>query len=430
MSKILYFDCFSGISGDMVLGSLLDAGLPLDELKRALGSLAVSGYEIDAKKVLRAGVSSTKFVVHDANARHEHLAPSTKHQHEHLAPSTQHEHLAPGTSHQHEHPAPAQVHPHRGLPDIFKLIDGSALSASGRDRAKALFKRLAEVEGAIHHMPVEQVHLHEVGALDSIIDIVGAVFGLEWLGVDQVVCSPLNVGGGMVHSAHGVFPVPAPATVKLLEGVPIYGGTIQQELVTPTGALIASSYASSFGAIPPMMVERIGYGAGGRDIPDTPNVLRILVGQTAERSPGDRVTVLECEIDDMNPQIFGSLMDKLYDAGALEVFYVPVQMKKNRPGTLLTVIVPPAIRPTIADLVFRETTTIGLRYADVDRECLQRESVSVETPIGTVRFKVARRNDRLMNASPEFEDCVRLAAANNLSVKEVQALAIKAYQVD
>jgi pyridinium-3,5-bisthiocarboxylic acid mononucleotide nickel chelatase len=430
MSKILYFDCFSGISGDMVLGSLLDAGLPLDELKRALGSLAVSGYEIDAKKVLRAGVSSTKFVVHDANARHEHLAPSTKHQHEHLAPSTQHEHLAPGTSHQHEHPAPAQVHPHRGLPDIFKLIDGSALSAVGRDRAKALFKRLAEVEGAIHHMPVEQVHLHEVGALDSIIDIVGAVFGLEWLGVDQVVCSPLNVGGGMVHSAHGVFPVPAPATVKLLEGVPIYGGTIQQELVTPTGALIASSYASSFGAIPPMMVERIGYGAGGRDIPDTPNVLRILVGQTAERSPGDRVTVLECEIDDMNPQIFGSLMDKLYDAGALEVFYVPVQMKKNRPGTLLTVIVPPAIRPTIADLVFRETTTIGLRYADVDRECLQRESVSVETPIGTVRFKVARRNGRLMNASPEFEDCVRLAAANNLSVKEVQALAIKAYQVD
>jgi uncharacterized protein (TIGR00299 family) protein len=316
------------------------------------------------------------------------------------------------------------------LPDIFKLIDGSALSAAGRDRAKALFKRLAEVEAAIHHMPVEQVHLHEVGALDSIIDIVGAVFGLEWLGVDQVVCSPLNVGGGMVHSAHGVFPVPAPATVKLLEGVPIYGGTIQQELVTPTGALIASSYASSFGAIPPMMVERIGYGAGGRDIPDTPNVLRILVGQAAERSPGDRVTVLECEIDDMNPQIFGSLMDKLYDAGALEVFYIPVQMKKNRPGTLLTVIVPPAIRPTIADLVFRETTTIGLRYADVDRECLQRESVSVETPIGTVRFKVARRNGRLMNASPEFEDCVRLAAANNLSVKEVQALAIKAYRVE
>jgi uncharacterized protein (TIGR00299 family) protein len=443
MSKILYFDCFSGISGDMVLGSLLDAGLPLDELKRALGSLAVSGYEIDAKKVLRAGVSSTKFVVHDANARHEHVTPSTQHptpSTQHPTPSTQHptpstQHPTPSTPHQHpapstKHPAPGHVHPHRGLPDIFKLIDGSALSAAGRDRAKALFKRLAEVEGAIHHMPVEQVHLHEVGALDSIIDIVGAVFGLEWLGVDQVVCSPLNVGGGMVHSAHGVFPVPAPATVKLLEGVPIYGGTIQQELVTPTGALIASSYASSFGAIPPMMVERIGYGAGGRDIPDTPNVLRILVGQAAERSPGDRVTVLECEIDDMNPQIFGSLMDKLYDAGALEVFYVPVQMKKNRPGTLLTVIVPPAIRPTIADLVFRETTTIGLRYADVDRECLQRESVSVETPIGTVRFKVARRNGRLMNASPEFEDCVRLAAANNLSVKEVQALAIKAYQVD
>ena len=410
---LLYFDCFSGISGDMVLGALLDAGLPLDELKRALGSLAVSGYEIDAKKVLRAGVSSTKFMVHEGNAPHQHSAPGTPH--EHSAPSTQHQ--APG-------------HPHRGLPDIFKLIDRSALSSAGRDRAKALFKRLAEVEAAIHHMPVEKVHLHEVGAVDSIIDIVGAVFGLEWLGVDHVMCSPLNVGGGMVNSAHGVFPVPAPATIKLLEGAPIYGGTVQRELVTPTGALIASSYAASFGASPPMSVERIGYGAGGHDLPHTPNVLRILVGRAAERAPGDRVTVLECEIDDMNPQIFGSLMDQLYEAGALEVFYVPVQMKKNRPGTLLTVIVPPAMRPTIADIVFRETTTIGLRYADVDRECLQRESLSVETPIGDVRFKVAWRNGRLVNASPEFEDCVRLAAANNLSIKEVQAIAIKAYRVE
>jgi uncharacterized protein (TIGR00299 family) protein len=421
--RLLYFDCFSGISGDMVLGALLDAGLPLDELRRALGSLAVSGYEIDAKKVLRASVSSTKFVVHDATShdapstRHEHSAPSTTHQHEHPAPSPQHQ-------------VPAHTHPHRGLPDIFKLIDRSALSQDGRDHAKALFKRLAEVEAAIHHLAVEQVHLHEVGALDSIIDIVGAVFGLEWLGVDQVVCSPLNVGGGMVDSAHGVFPVPAPATIKLLEGIPIYGGTVQQELVTPTGALIASSYAASFGAIPPMSVERIGYGAGGRDIPHTPNVLRILVGQAADRAPGDRVTVLECEIDDMNPQIFGSLMDQLYAAGALEVFYVPVQMKKNRPGTLLTVIVPPPLRVTIADIVFRETTTIGLRYADVDRECLQRESVSVETSIGKIRFKVAWRDGRLVNASPEFEDCVRLAAANNLSVKEVQTLALKAYRVE
>ena len=276
-------------------------------------------------------------------------------------------------------------------------------------------------------MPVEQVHLHEVGALDSIIDIVGAVFGLEWIGADRVACSPLNVGGGMVHSAHGLFPVPAPATLKLLGDAPIYGGTVQQELVTPTGALIVSAYASSFGAIPAMSVERVGYGAGDRDVPSTPNVLRVLVGHVADRPSADRVTVIECEIDDMNPQIFGVVMDRLYAAGALEVFYIPVQMKKNRPGTLLTVVAPPELRSTLADIIFRETTTIGLRHADVDREVLQREIVTVDTPVGAVRVKVARRDGRVVNAVSEFDDCVRLAAANNLSVKDVQALAVKAY---
>jgi uncharacterized protein (TIGR00299 family) protein len=432
VSKLLYFDCFSGISGDMLLGALVDAGLPLDELKRALGSLAVAGYEISAERVLRAGVSATKFVVREhapaLSTSTQHPAPSTSTQHP--APSTGTQHPAPGTQHDHHHDHNhhhPQNHSHRSLPEIFALIDGSALSATGRERARALFQRLAEAEAVIHEMPVEQVHLHEVGALDSIIDIVGAVFGLEWFGADAIVCSPLNVGGGMVNSAHGVFPVPAPATVALLGDAPIYGGAVQQELVTPTGALIVSAYAASFGPIPPMSIERVGYGAGDRNFPSSPNVLRILVGRATDAAETDRVTVIECEIDDMNPQIFGVAMDRLYAAGALEVFYVPVQMKKNRPGTLLTVVAPPALRSAIADIVFRETTTIGLRYHEVARECLRREMITVDTAVGPVRFKVAWRDGRVINAAPEFDDCVRLAAAGNRSVKEVQALAVEAY---
>jgi hypothetical protein len=276
-------------------------------------------------------------------------------------------------------------------------------------------------------MPVERVHLHEVGAVDSIIDIVGAVYALEWAGASRIVCSPLNVGGGMVKSAHGTFPVPAPATVKLLGNVPVYSGVIQRELVTPTGALIATSYASSFGPIPAMSIEQVGYGAGDRDPAETPNVLRVLLGREAEAIAGDRVAVIECEIDDMNPQLFGVAMDRLYAAGALEVFYVPVQMKKNRPGTLLTVIGPIDRRSALADIIFRETTTIGVRHHEVDRECLRREMITVDTPIGAVRFKLAWREDRLVNASPEFEDCARIAADRGLSVKEVQAAAVQAY---
>jgi pyridinium-3,5-bisthiocarboxylic acid mononucleotide nickel chelatase len=403
--KVLYFDCFSGISGDMTLGALLDAGLPLDALKQAFGSLALPGVHVHADRVLRAGVSATKFTVHAHDHGHDH------HHHDH------------GHHHDHDHDHGA----HRSLPEIFALIDRSALSPVGRDRAKAMFQRLAEAEAAIHQMPVEQVHLHEVGALDSILDVVGTVFALDWVGADRVVCSPLNVGGGMVQSAHGLFPVPAPATVKLLGDAPVYAGTVQKELVTPTGALIATTYASAFGPIPAMSVEQVGYGAGERDNPQTPNVLRVLIGRAADQSSAERVTVVECEIDDMNPQLFGVAMERLYAAGALEVFYTPVQMKKNRPGTLLTVVVAPDKRAAITDVVFRETTTIGLRYHDVDRECLAREMVTVSTPLGAVRFKVSSRNGHVVTATPEFEDCATLAAANNLAVREVQAIAIAAY---
>jgi pyridinium-3,5-bisthiocarboxylic acid mononucleotide nickel chelatase len=428
VSRVLYFDCFSGISGDMALGALLDAGLPLDDLTRALGSLTLPGVHVHADRVLRAGVSATKFKVHehshgDGHHHHDHEAPGSP------DPSPGKRLPAPGSEPVHHH-----AHAHRSLPEIFALIDTAALSPAGRDRAKAMFQRLAEAEAAIHQMPVEQVHLHEVGALDSIIDIVGIVFAMEWAGADRVMSSPLNVGGGTVQSAHGLFPVPAPATVRLLGDTPIYGGDVQKELVTPTGALIVTTYAASFGPIPSMSIDSVGYGAGERDDPKTPNVLRVLIGRASDAAAeaiqpqAGRVTVVECEIDDMNPQIFGVVMDRLYAAGALEVFYVPVQMKKNRPGTLLTVIVPPDRRVPITDVIFRETTTIGLRYNDVDRECLQREIVMVETPLGAVRFKISSRDGRVMNAVPEFDDCARLAASSNLAVKDVQAIAVRAYK--
>jgi uncharacterized protein (TIGR00299 family) protein len=411
VSRVLYFDCFSGISGDMALGALLDAGLPFDDLKAALGSLALGDAHVHAGKVLRAGVSATKFSVH------EHPGGGAPHAHDSHDPG----HHTHGSA---SHPA----HPHRHLSAINKLIDTSALSALARERAKQMFHRLGEAEAAIHQMPLEKVHLHEVGALDSIIDIVGIAFAMEWAAADRVVCSPLNVGGGMVDSAHGRFPVPAPATVALLGDAPVYSGAVQKELVTPTGALIATSYASSFGPIPAMSIERVGYGAGDRDEPATPNVLRVMIGRAETGSTTERVCVIECEIDDMNPQIFGVVMERLYAAGALEVFYIPVQMKKNRPGTLLSVVAPPDQRSRMTEVIFRETTTIGLRYYDVDRECLERRIVPVETPLGTVRFKIASRGGDVINAVPEFEDCAKLAAAHNLPVKEVQALAVRSYK--
>src|SRR5499427_10447065 len=307
MARLLYFDCFSGISGDMALGALLDAGLPFEDLQRALGSLALDDARVQVHRVLRAGVSATKFSVQAM----EHGAHEHRHDH-HGAHDHSHHHEAHGDG------------AHRNLEEIFHLIDHSSLTPPGRERARAMFRRLGEAEAAIHHMPVDRVHLHEVGAIDSIIDIVGIVHAMDWANADRVVCSPLNVGGGMVQSAHGLFPVPAPATLKILGRAPVYSGAVQHELVTPTGALIATTFAEVFGPMPSMSIERIGYGAGDRDEPSTPNVLRVVIGEEAHTvdriGPGvDRVTVIECEIDDMNPQIFGPVMDQLYAAGALDV---------------------------------------------------------------------------------------------------------------
>jgi pyridinium-3,5-bisthiocarboxylic acid mononucleotide nickel chelatase len=406
---MLYLDCFSGASGDMILGALIDLGLPLEALKSALGSLAIEYGDVAADRVLRAGVSAAKF-------RLVEHAPAD-------APR-------------------AGEHKHHHLKHIVAAIRRSALSAEGQDRAVHLFERLAEAEAAIHNTAIERVHLHEVGALDSIIDIVGAVYGFEWFGIQDVMSSPLNVGGGTVHCAHGVFPVPAPATARLLAGVPVYSDG-HSELVTPTGALLVTGYARQFGPMPTMRIEQIAYGAGDRDPKERPNVLRILRGARESGNAGpavsDQVAVwggapredhtivkLESEIDDMNPQLFGPLMHALHAAGALDVFYTPVQMKKGRPGTLVTIIAAPERRQALTDILFRESTTIGVRYQEMSRTRLDRSIESVDTPYGPIRFKVARRGGEELNAAPEFDDCARVAAERGISIKTIQAAAIKA----
>jgi uncharacterized protein (TIGR00299 family) protein len=390
---MLYLDCFSGASGDMILGALIDLGLPLEALKSALGSLAIEYGEISAGRVMRSGIASTKFQLDDRRP-----------------------------------PSADGGHKHYHFKGIVNAIRRSALKPASQDQAIQLFERLAEAEAAIHDTPIEKVHLHEVGALDSIIDIVGAVYAFDYFGVDDIVSSPLNVGGGTVHCAHGELPVPAPATARLLKGVPVYSkGT--SEMVTPTGALLVTGYAKAFGPLPTMRIEAIGYGAGDRDPKGSPNVLRILKGERAEATADgtpERVVKIECEIDDMNPQLFGPLMDGLLAAGAVDAFYTPVQMKKGRPGTLVTVIASPANRQALTDLLFRDSTTIGVRYEEMSRACLDRAVETVSTPYGDVRFKIARRDGRELNAAPEFDDCARLAAQHNVSIKTVQAAAVGA----
>jgi len=406
----MYLECASGAAGDMILGALIDAGLPEAELRRALGSLGVE-CELHVDRVLRAGLTAT----------HVRVTEREKHAQVH-AHAHGHDHDG---HHHHDHGA------HRSLKEIFHLIGHSALSPAGKSRAKALFTRLAEVEASVHGMSVDDVHLHEVGALDSIVDIVGAVFAFEWWGIDDIVSSPLNIGGGTVQIAHGMFPVPAPATVRLLTGLPVYSTGAMMELVTPTGALLVSDYAKSYGPMPAMTISAAGCGAGTKDRPGVPNVVRVFVGERtkAATSPNDGSSVLkiECEIDDMSPQLFGPVTERLFAAGALDVFLTAVQMKKGRPGTLLTVLAPADRREAICDLLFRETTTIGVRAEPVWRETLDREWVEVDVTGGRVRIKLARRRGEIVNAAPEFDDCLRVAEATGVPVKTVQAEAIRAW---
>ncbi|MGH9752679.1 MAG: nickel pincer cofactor biosynthesis protein LarC [Blastocatellia bacterium] len=429
---MLYLDCFAGASGDMLVGAMLDCGLDFELLRSELLKLGVEGYELSLKRVDRSGISAAKFDVHLTGEAHSHDHEHHRHHEHHHNHEHSHERNPQSQSH---NPQSAIRNPqshHRGLSEIKQIISASDLSDRVKQRAQTIFQRIGEAEAKIHDIPIEAIHFHEVGAIDSIIDIVGACVAFDALKIERIISSPLHVGSGAFQCAHGTYPVPGPATAELLKGVPIYSKDVEGELVTPTGAAIISTLAESYGPMPMMKIEKIGYGAGTRDYPKFPNALRAIIGEMeedADRTP-TTVTVIEADIDDLNAQVFGYLMDKALDAGALDIFYVPAQMKKNRPGVLLTLLCSPPDRERMCDLIFRETTTLGLRYRNEQREILKREFVTVETEYGRIRIKVSRARDgRVMNASPEFEDCRVAAEKSGVGLRDAQTAALKAYVV-
>ncbi len=388
--KQAYFDCFSGISGDMTLGALLDAGLPLDHLRKELQALALPGWELTAEKVWKSGMAATYVKVSTEDTK-----------------------------------------THRSLSAILQILEKSSLPANVKKQSSAIFQKLGEAEASVHDVPLEKIHFHEVGAADAIVDIVGACIGFAALGIDSFACSPLNVGGGTAKMAHGVLPVPAPATARLLLGKPTYSNGVLKELVTPTGAAIVATLCTDFGPQPPMSVSAIGYGAGSSNLESQPNVLRLMIGEAAAKpnaAESDTIRVLEANLDDMNPQIFGYFLEKALAAGALDVFATPVHMKKNRPGMLVTLLCKPEDAPRFEDMLFAETTTIGVRSYAAARRILARHWESVHTQFGDVRIKVARLNGHIRQASPEFEDCRKLAEAQNVPLQRVMDEAIQTWK--
>ncbi|MBN1815694.1 MAG: nickel pincer cofactor biosynthesis protein LarC [Anaerolineae bacterium] len=393
MTTIAYFDCFSGISGNMVLGALLDAGLELGRLEAELARLPISGYKLKVETVKRRGMQGTHVEVEVS-----------------------------------EHGVERHLH------HVEEIITGSDLPQEVKQRGLTIFRRLAQAEAKVHGAPVESIHFHEVGALDAIVDVMGAAIGLWLLGVERVYASPVHVGRGTVKCAHGVLPVPAPATLELLQGVPIYGRDADAELVTPTGAAILTTVTESFGDVPLMRVKQIGYGAGTRELP-IPNLLRLsigtmdVVGETDEKAEGyekDTVTLIETNIDDMNPQWYEHVTARLFEAGALDVFLTPIQMKRGRPATQLSVLVTDDLVSEMLDVLFAETTTIGVRAYPVQRWKLAREIVSVETPYGPIDVKVARRGETVLNITPEYQDCQRVATEQGVPLKHVHQAALEA----
>jgi uncharacterized protein (TIGR00299 family) protein len=388
--KLAYFDCFSGISGDMTLGALVDSGVSLSHLLQQLRGLDVPGWELASEKVWKNGMSST------------YVKVKTEDQSK-----------------------------HRSLSTILDILQKSQLSPRVREQASAIFRKLGEAEATVHDVPIEKIHFHEVGAVDAIVDIVGACIGFEALGIEQFACSPLNVGGGTAKMAHGVLPVPAPATAKLLLGKPTYSNGVQKELVTPTGAAIVATLCSHFGPQPPMSVSSIGYGAGTADLEGQPNVLRIMIGETIEKTVAgfdEEIAVIEANLDDMNPQIYGYFQEKALAAGALDVYSTPVQMKKNRPGILLTLLCRPHDTGALMDLVFTETTTFGARTYRALRRTLPREWVNVRTQFGEVRMKISRVNGHIRHAAPEFEDCKKIAEQLHVPLHLVMDEAKRAFE--
>ena len=419
--RAVYFDCFAGVSGDMIIGALLDLGVELESLKLQLASLGLGGYEIKSRRVQRSHIAAAKFDVEvDETAQ-----------------------------------------PARTLADIRSIILGSSASDHVKDQAIRVFERMAAAEARVHGTTLDKVHFHEVGAVDSIIDIVGAMIGFELLGVERFFCSPLRLGSGSVNSEHGHLPVPAPATAELLRGMPVYAGELEGEFVTPTGAAIVATLCEGFGPMPQMKVARVGYGAGSRDPKGFPNALRLMIGEiegigemgssvvdsippdaglvqspkagspTQTRvyaSPDETIVIIETNIDDMNPQVFGFVMERAFALDALDVFMTPVQMKKDRPGVLLTVLCKPDTVDAMIEMLLAETTTLGVRYYEAKRRVLERVVEMVETQYGPVRIKVARDGARTLHFQPEYEDCARLAVAAKAPFLDVHAAAAVAYR--
>lgn len=458
--RLAYLQCFSGISGDMFLGALVDAGVAPEALHDTVKALNI-GAGLEITRVVRSGIAATKVDVwvngekdlprekyweqrdhvkaasstHSAGHEHRHENRHDIGDHAHGLTRHDREHSA---AQSHEHSSGEHVHSHghsRGLTEIRTVINAAAISHNAKKKAIEIFEALGKAESKIHDTPIEEIHFHEVGAVDAMVDIVCAAVGAELLGVDAIICSPLNVGGGSVNCAHGMFPVPAPATVELLAGAPVYSSGIQAELVTPTGAAIVKVMASRFADLPKMTISKTGYGAGSRDLAGTPNVLRLIVGEIAEEETAadkvnrisEMISVLEANIDDLNPQVFGYVMERLLNEGALDVFGMPVQMKKNRPGMLLTVLCKPEDAAKLTELIFTETSTLGIRRRQEMRSALARRWVEASTPWGEIRIKIASMNGSITNYAPEYEDCRRVAAEHHVPLKQVIQEAIRSY---
>jgi hypothetical protein len=387
--KVILLEPFSGISGDMMVGALIDLGFSFDELESKLRLLPLEGYRIAAEKCSRSGIRATKFNVQAGHSHH-----------------------------------------HRTFADIRQMIESSGLSGWVKDKSVLAFRKLAEAEGTVHGQPAEAVHFHEVGAVDSIIDIVGTMVAIEPFIPARVISSPVNVGQGTLECQHGIYPVPGPAVQELLKGIPVFSNTVAGELTTPTGATLLSTLAETFGPRPEMKILETGYGAGTRQTPGNANVLRISLGEAYENaviSPEEQVAVIEATIDDMSPQVYGYFQEKALAAGALDVYSTPIQMKKNRPAQKITCVCAIGDLDRLAAVTFRETTTIGIRYTIAGRKTLRREFVQVQTDFGQVAMKISLMKGQPVNFIPEFEDCRRLAAEKGVALKEVQAAAIHAY---
>lgn len=393
--KILYFDCYCGISGDMILGALKEVGLDIEWLSEQLRSIPLKGLVLEPQSVIRAGVSGTLIKV-----------------------------CLPESS------SDLSSHPRRTLRDFVDLIQHSPLSEEVRGLSLRIFTALAQAEAKVHGQSIEEVHFHELGYLDSVVDIVGAVLGIKALGIDQIFSSPLNLGTGFVQTQHGTLPVPAPATLELLATVPVYSTGIPQELTTPTGAAIISTLASGFGPMPALSIQKTGYGAGSRDLAQMPNLLRVVMGSSDPEWNLEQISILETDIDDLNPEIYDYLMARLLSAGALDVALIPIIMKKNRPAIRLSVLAPTSLIDELCLVIFQETSTLGIRIKESWRKTLPREIISVSSPFGPLKIKIGRLNGQIVTASPEYEDCRKIALKTNRPLKEIYQAAIKSISDD